>query len=86
MQFETELRGQIVIVDVSSFDPPVEGNRSGHPDNWTPSEGHFSEWGLLSEDGEELDWVLTREEKAEIESEILFVMMSEDDGPDEEYW
>jgi hypothetical protein len=85
MEFETELRGQIVIVVIHSFHPPVKGISSGNPDNWTPDEGHWSEWGILSEDGDELDWELTKEEEAEIEAEVFFVMMGEDDGPDEEY-
>ena len=79
MEFETELRGQIVVVRVLFFRPAVPGNRclSSHPDNWYPEEPESMDWELLSEDGEELDWLLDASEIKEIDSEVYFVMMDE---------
>lgn len=86
MEFDTELRGEIVIVEVTFFNPGREGNRRGHPDTWTPDEGWETEWILIGEDGYELNWELTKEEEAQIESEVFFAMMCEiEDSKAHEY-
>lgn len=77
MEFETELRGEIVTVEVLSWHLGRQGNRRGHPDTWTPDEDWEADWVLIGEDGYELDWDLTREEEAQIESEVFFAMMCE---------
>jgi hypothetical protein len=76
MEFEMNVRGNDVVINVLWFQPATKGKDSGHPDTWYPAEPADFEWEILDEFGGEQIYIddLTQEEEREIEQEILSVM------------
>ena len=75
MEFEMNVRGNDVVINVLWFQPATKGKDSGHPDTWYPAEPSDFEWEFIDEDGAQIYFDdLTREEEREIEQEILSVM------------
>lgn len=40
-----EIEGRLIIIDYT-YELPVRGNRSGHPDTWEEDDGGFMEYGV----------------------------------------